>query len=86
MGAQNIVVEVDGKVQDLATFLVAKWLFHLLGQEATRWLALPFGLWCVVFALAGATDPLRGRLEGHFNASNAIGWFIGLACATIFLF
>ena len=64
-------------------FLVGKSIFHLLGSEASRWLALPLGIWCLVFAFKGL---MGGRLERHVGLSWTIGLVAGWTISTVWLF
>ena len=63
--------------------LAGKGIFRLFGCEATRGLAISFGIWCLVFAIIGGGA--GGRLGRHFNLSGAIGLVAGWAVGTFWL-
>lgn len=63
--------------------LAGKGIFRLFGCEATRGLAIPFGIWCSVFAIIGGG--VGGRMGRHFHLSGAIGLVAGWAVGTFWL-
>lgn len=63
----------------LLAVLVGKGIFWGVGLQATRWLVLPFALWCLL--LSGLGGPLAGRMGRHVAWSWRVGLFGGLALA-----
>ena len=66
----------------LLAVLAGKGIFAMFGCEATRWLGLPFGVWCLLFGLFGT---FSGRMGRHMNLSWAVGLTIGWAVGTFAL-
>lgn len=69
-----------------AAVAASKWLFHLCGTIPTQWMALPFGLLCVVFVIPSVTGLLSpSRFESHVYLSWVIGLPAGLTLATLWM-
>lgn len=66
----------------VAVVFAGKCIFALFGCEASRMLALPFGIWCLVGALMGSVG---GRVGRHVGASMAIGLISGWAVGAFWL-
>jgi hypothetical protein len=82
---ETFVVEhvVDIAVQaatQIVAFLAGAWIFRLCGLQASRWLALPFGLWCILLIVGGTRRPERFHFhekEWSWRIGLPIGWLIG---------
>jgi hypothetical protein len=67
----------------IVAFLAGEWIFRLCGLQASRWLALPFGLLCLLCLVSRGNRwaKLYGEMGRHHNwcwrIGLTIGWLIG---------
>ena len=64
----------------VVAFLAGEWIFRLCGLQASRWLALPFGLWCMLLIAGGRKRPGKfgfHEKEWSWRIGLPIGWLIG---------
>ena len=45
--AENAFYVATKAATQIVAFLAGEWIFRLCGLQASHWLALPFGLWCI---------------------------------------
>ena len=81
-GMADVFGIITTSSSQILVVLASKGIYWMFGLTATRWLAVPFGLWCLVVAV---TPSIGGRPGRHADLSNAIGLFAGLAVGILWI-